>query len=92
MNSTKRSVIRRGCALHVDDCPIPARVWRGKAYANILDDCVNCERVVLWAAGYKEYAASDPRLTEAERQEILEAPDPEGFIMCADDFCPWPRR
>ena len=29
-------------ALHVDDCPIPAREWEGKPYANVLDDCVSC--------------------------------------------------
>lgn len=29
-------------ALHVDDCPIPAREWQGKPYANVLDDCTSC--------------------------------------------------
>lgn len=29
-------------AVHVDDCPIPAREWEGKPYANLLDDCVGC--------------------------------------------------
>jgi hypothetical protein len=35
--------IQRGFAIHVDHCPIAARVWRGKAYANVIDDCANCE-------------------------------------------------
>jgi len=35
--------IQRGLAVHVDHCPIRARVWRGKAYANFIDDCVYCE-------------------------------------------------
>jgi hypothetical protein len=36
-------IIQRGAALHVDHCPIEARVWHGKAYANVIDDCINCE-------------------------------------------------
>ena len=34
--------IRRGAAIHVDGCPLPARVWQGKAYVNIIDDCMDC--------------------------------------------------
>ena len=29
-------------ALHIDDCPIPARKWEGKPYANLIDDCTSC--------------------------------------------------
>ena len=29
-------------ALHVDDCPIPAREWEGKPYANVVADCFDC--------------------------------------------------
>jgi hypothetical protein len=36
-------IVRRGFAVHVDGCPLPARVWRGKPYANVVDDCINCE-------------------------------------------------
>lgn len=36
----------RGFALHVDGCPIPARKWRGKAYANVMDDCTGCEHML----------------------------------------------
>jgi hypothetical protein len=35
--------VRRGFATHADDCPIQARVWRGRSYANVVDDCVSCE-------------------------------------------------
>lgn len=35
--------IYRGQAKHVDNCPIKARVFRGKSYANIFDDCAGCE-------------------------------------------------
>jgi len=35
--------IQRGLALHVDDCPISARIWKKKPYANVIDDCVQCQ-------------------------------------------------
>ncbi len=41
-----RKVIRRGLAWHVDYCPIPMRIWRGKPYANYWDDCIYCEYCV----------------------------------------------
>lgn len=35
--------IQRGMATHVDGCPSPyARKYKGKAYANILRDCLDC--------------------------------------------------
>ncbi len=33
--------IWRGLALHVDGCPIKARVWHGRPYANVIYDCVH---------------------------------------------------
>ena len=44
--ATFRETIERGFALHVDGCPLPARVWRGKPYANVIDDCVWCEHAL----------------------------------------------
>ena len=41
--------VHRGLAWHVDGCPIPARVWKGNAYANVIDDCIGCEHML--AAG-----------------------------------------
>ncbi len=41
--ATARPTIYRGFALHVDGCPLPARVWNGKPYANVVDDCTGCE-------------------------------------------------
>ena len=38
--------VERGFAWHVDGCPIPARVWKGNAYANVIDDCVGCEHML----------------------------------------------
>lgn len=39
----RKTTISRGMATHVDECPINARVWHGKSYANVLDDCLYCE-------------------------------------------------
>lgn len=36
-------IIQRGMAIHVDGCPRAARVWRGKPYANVIDDCAHCD-------------------------------------------------
>lgn len=41
--SERKKIIQRGLALHVDGCPISARVRRGKAYANVIDDCSYCK-------------------------------------------------
>ena len=41
----RRSVNRR-LALHVDGCPIRARVWNGQPYANLVDDCIGCEHAL----------------------------------------------
>lgn len=41
--SDKRSIVSRGYALQVDGCPITARSWHGKPYANFTDDCLSCE-------------------------------------------------
>lgn len=35
-------VVHRGLALHVDECPAQRRVWHGKPYANVIDDCSYC--------------------------------------------------
>lgn len=38
-----KEIISRGLALHIDYCPIAARVWHGKPYANMMDDCASCQ-------------------------------------------------
>lgn len=40
--SVTMPVIKRGFASHVDNCPINSRVWKGKVYANLCDDCFCC--------------------------------------------------
>lgn len=39
----KRKLVSRGLAVHVDNCPIKSRMWKGKPYANFIDDCLYCE-------------------------------------------------
>ena len=36
----------RGFAWHVDVCPIPARIWKQNAYANVIDDCTGCDHLL----------------------------------------------
>ena len=38
--------VSRGFATHVDDCPLQARVWKGRSYANVVDDCIGCEHAL----------------------------------------------
>jgi hypothetical protein len=39
----KKRVIQRGFANHVDYCPTNSRIYKGKPYANVIDDCIYCE-------------------------------------------------
>ncbi len=39
----KMETVMRGFAMQVDYCPIAARTWHGKPYANFIDDCLGCE-------------------------------------------------
>ena len=45
-SAVRMRIVERGCAVHVDGCPVRARVWRGKPYANVIDDCSACEHSV----------------------------------------------
>lgn len=45
----KRTIIQRGFAMHIDNCPIKARLWRGKPYANYIDDCSYCEYCISFS-------------------------------------------
>lgn len=44
--SERKELIQRGLAIHVDYCPIRMRVWKGKPYANFIDDCIYCKYCV----------------------------------------------
>lgn len=39
----EKEIVSRGFAMHVDYCPISTRTWRGKPYANYIDDCLYCK-------------------------------------------------
>ena len=39
----EKEINSHGMALHVDNCPISSRIWKGKPYANFIDDCLCCK-------------------------------------------------
>lgn len=49
---TRLPVIWRGLAQHVDYCPLEMRNWKGKPYANFIDDCVNSPCCASSEEGY----------------------------------------
>ncbi len=42
-NADRRRFVSRGYALHIDNCPIKVRIYKGKPYANFMDNCLYCE-------------------------------------------------
>ena len=77
--------VYRGMALHVDGCPIPARVWKRNAYANVMDDCTVCEHVLMIGDGemicdgFRALGKPRPPETGAPR------PPPEAFEHPEED-------
>ena len=72
--------VDRGMAVHVDGCPIRARVWNGRPYANMIDDCTGCEHMVVLSPdegvicdGFRACGIPPPPATEVPR------PPPEAF-------------
>lgn len=73
----------RGFAMHVDNCPIRMREWRGKPYANFIDDCLYCKYCIAYkdhflcsgrerVASIKDFSVSEndrKRASDAERNE-----------------------
>lgn len=47
--SDQKELTSRGFALQVDDCPIKSRTWKGKHYANFIDDCLCCKYCISTA-------------------------------------------
>ena len=45
-NSRSLPTAFRGFAIHVDNCPIAARVYKGKPYANLMHDCNGCPHCI----------------------------------------------
>jgi len=54
-NGEKKYKIERRCAIHVDDCPINARLYNEKSYANITDDCIGCEYLLAVSENLGNY-------------------------------------
>lgn len=78
--SDKRSIIPRGLALHIDGCPIKARIWHGKSYANFIDDCVYCQ-----------YCISHPfedSILCSGKQRISSIEDLKKHDLIAKGICP----
>lgn len=61
--------VNRGLALHVDGCPISARVYRGQSYANVIDNCIGCEHAIEIGDNMRNVVCGgfppDPRRTGA---------------------------
>lgn len=93
----QRDVISRSFAFHVDNCPIKARTWHGKPYANFIDDCNGCKYCISYqfeggmlCSGRRRVATvADLRTPENERidksnKEITESKN-RAF---AKGYCP----
>ena len=72
--------VHRGFADHADGCPIPARVWNGNPYANMIDDCAYCEHRLLISFdigvicdGFRALGKPRPPAT------VVPRPPPEAF-------------
>ena len=74
--------VERGMAIHVDHCPISARVWNGKPYANLWHDCDGCpyciENLVgsILCTGKRRISSIDD-FSVPERERIQKAKEDE---------------
>ena len=84
--ATLLQTVHRGLADHADGCPIPARVWNGKPYANMIDDCAYCEHRLLIdfdigviCDGFRALGKQQPpeRLAPRPPPEAFEHPEEE---------------
>jgi len=67
----RKKIIERGFANHVDNCPIATRVYRGKPYANVIDDCLYCEYCLqvgdgLGVIGDEIYCSGKSKITNIQ--------------------------
>lgn len=82
--SVKRPLTQRGLALHVDGCPIGIRNWKGKNYANFVDDCTGCEYCFSYAnEGYILCSGRDADLSISKEKQIFNSDSlPPEFEKC----------
>ncbi|MED1665712.1 competence protein CoiA family protein [Brevibacillus laterosporus] len=50
--SERKDLAQRGATSHVDNCPKEIRKWRGKSYANVMNDCIYCEYCLGFEQNY----------------------------------------
>ena len=92
--SDEKAIIHRGYAMHVDDCPIGMRIWKGRPYANFIDDCLNCqycisaEEVILCTGRSRIATIDDFFIPEADRIRISDS-EQEKENMIAQKTCPY---
>lgn len=93
----KKKLIERGLALHVDYCPIHARIWEGKPYANFMDDCSYREynlafsyeeNELLCSGGQKVKCLEDLEFTLEERIEAYNKNKMEKYKDALKGICP----
>ena len=83
--ATLLHLVYHGMALHVDGCPMRARVWKGNVYANVIDDCIGCEHMLtigdatMICDGFRALGKPRPPETEVPR------PPPEAFEHPEED-------
>lgn len=46
-----KECVSHGLAMHILDCPIDTRRWKGKPYANFTDDCLYCKYCISHSYG-----------------------------------------
>ena len=83
----EKEIVSRGFAMHVDNCPIKARIWKGKPYANYIDDCLYCKYCIsngetFLCSGRERIATvadfsipKQERINKAEKEQVKEKED-----------------
>ena len=94
--SDEKEVVHRGYALHVDDCPIGKRIWKGKPYANFIDDCLHCQYcisngdIILCSGRSRIATIDDFSIPEADRIRITDLAHEKGKEeTIAQGRCPY---
>ena len=78
--------VHRGFAWHVDGCPIPARTWNQKPYANVIDDCTGCDYMLTLSADIGVVCDGFRILgTPRPPQTVVPRPPPEAFEHPEED-------
>lgn len=60
----KYKIVVHGFASHIMNCPLHKRIWHGRYYANLLDDCFECEYLLEYTNNYNNFEEHKEKLTE----------------------------